>query len=255
MPASAVGRSGRRQRRSARPATWKSPARAERFSSTSMPAPVSARHISSPACFQSWLPSTANTPSGARRAPSSRAMSLRRHAPAPQRVRVDVVAEQEHHVGRLVVEPLDARAIAFGPACAAPAWMSDSTPSRTPSSDDGQRGSSSRAADGDEPPRLDPAGPGERRGGRQRRDRPHSAASTSSRRGMPARAPATRVDSAAAAMANRAASRSGRPAASSAASAPLTASPAPVVSTTSTAERRQPLEPRRRAAARPRRRA
>ena len=42
---------------------------------------------------------------------------------------------------------------------------------------------------------------------------------------MPARAPAARVESAAAAIAKRAASRSGRPAASSAASAPLTASP------------------------------
>ena len=160
---------------------------------------------------------------------------LGRHAPAPQRVRVDVVAEQEHHVGRLVVEPLDRardrlragvrRARVDVGQHAEPHAVERRRPARQ----------LEPAADGHEPPRLDPAGPGERRGGRERGDRPHSAASTSSRRGMPARAPAARVDSAAAAIANRAASRSGRPAASSAASAPLTASPAPVVSTTSTA--------------------
>ena len=56
---------------------------------------ASARHISSPACFQSWLPSTANVPSGARSFASSRAIASGGDAPAPQRVGVDVVAEQQ----------------------------------------------------------------------------------------------------------------------------------------------------------------
>ena len=90
---------------------------------------------------------------------------------------------------------------------------------------------------------------GGRGAGADQRAPDHSAASTSSRRGIPARAPAARVESDAAASAKATASRSGSPAASQAASAPLTVSPAPVVSTTSTGRRRQALAVEQRAVA------
>ena len=142
-PASALGRSGRRRRRSARPATWKLPTAAARFSSTSMPASSSARHISWPACFQSWLPSTAKVPSGARSAASSRAICSGVTRPPHRKCESMQSPSTSIRSGASALRRSTARAIAFGPTCGAPAWMSDTTPRRMPSSAAGQRGSSS----------------------------------------------------------------------------------------------------------------
>ena len=67
----------------------------------------------------------------ARAGSRARARSLGGEPAAPQRVGVDEVAEQEDHVGRLVVEPLDGAGDRRAPACGAPAWRSERRPRRS----------------------------------------------------------------------------------------------------------------------------
>ena len=224
-----------RRRGSARPARRR---RRDSFSSTGIPASASAVHIRMPNCFQSWLPSTATEPSGARR--PARRSAIRSGASRPPNSQCASVKSPPSRTrsGASAFMRSTQRATTASPAWRTPACRSVSTPTRRPASASGQRGSASAVAAHDEPARLDPAGvDGEPRRGerecRARRRRPLTRR-TSSRRGMPSRAPAARVESAAAATANAVASRSARPSASAVASAPLKVSPAPVVSTAST---------------------
>ena len=123
----------------------------------------------SPNCFQSWLPSTATAPSGARRPREPLGDPLGREPAAEQRVRVGEVAAEQDDVRRLVVHALDPAADAASPAWRTPACRSVITPTRSPASASGQRGSASASLADDEPARLDPAGVGgePRRGERE----------------------------------------------------------------------------------------
>ena len=192
---------------------------------------------------------TATVPSRERsRASSSATRSGARLAPE-ELARVEIVAQQQVDVRLARVERVDRAPDLVQPGVGDPGVQVGHDPGAQPGEPLGPVRQLELELAHDEPPRLDPPGPrgeagdgetgaGGDRGGEGAR---HRAASTSSRLGMPPRAPSRRVESAAATSANAAASRSGRPRASSAASAPLTVSPAPVVSTTSTAGRRQAL--------------
>ena len=112
-----------------------------------------------PKRLQSWLPSTATTPSGARSAREQRGDPVGRDAAAEDRVRVGVVAAEQDEVGPLGVHRRDPLRDRRAPTRAGtPAWRSDMRPTRSPSGPRGQRGSSSAMAPHDEPARLDEAG-------------------------------------------------------------------------------------------------
>src|SRR6478736_7704092 len=119
-----------------------SPAGAAESSSTVAPISPSASAIRRAPAYQSWLPRTAKTPrgaaaSGARRAISSpastgRAKIARRSMKSPSR---------QTRSGRSAASASAARWTASRPACGMPAWRSVMTPTRRPSSVEGQCGS------------------------------------------------------------------------------------------------------------------